>query len=71
MAQDTDPDIPVRLTRRVRVYLRMCARELIDDHENNDVTALVERRNWVWSRMTKEERAATNTLVGHLFGRWY
>ena len=71
MPQDTSSTVRLYLTKRVRVYLRMCARELIDERENNDVTALSERRNGIWHAMTKNERAATNELVRAVFGRWY
>jgi len=71
MPQDTDPTVNLKLTKRVRVYLRMCARELIDEHENNDVSTLRNRRDDIWHDMTPAERAATNELVRQIFGKWY
>lgn len=58
----------VPMTERVKLYLRLVARELI---EGDDEEALWQRRDGLWERMDQAERDETNRVVIDVFGEWY
>ena len=47
----------------MKAYLRLVARWLIEDDENDE-------RDAIWEQMNPEERKATNTIVEAIFGEW-
>jgi hypothetical protein len=71
LIEPVPPPAPVPLVpmpERVKLYLRLVARELIDGDEGEQ---LWQRRDGLWERMDQAERDETNRIVIEVFGEWY